>query len=86
LQSPALHVIIEPHPDVLQHMKSLGWHLKEGVKILEGTWQDFVDSELLLGEGGFDIVYTDTFAEDYNGYSHIFDSSVVILTSLISPS
>ena len=46
---PSLHVIIEPHPDVLQHMKDLGWHTKPGVKILEGKWQDFVDNEQLTG-------------------------------------
>jgi type IV protein arginine methyltransferase len=62
-----LHVIIEPHPDVLSHMKSLGWYEKPGVEILEGKWQDFVDTEELLKGGGFDVVYTDTFSEDYEG-------------------
>lgn len=46
-------------------MKDLGWHTKPGVRILEGKWQDFVDSDDILGIGGFDVVYTDTFAEDY---------------------
>ena len=64
---PALHVIIEPHPDVLKHMKDSGWYAKPGVKILEGKWQDFVDSEELLAVGGFDVIYTDTFSEDYKG-------------------
>jgi len=64
---PSLHVIIEPHPDVLQHMRKLGWHTKPGVKILEGKWQDFIDSEEILAVGGFDVLYTDTFSEDYNG-------------------
>lgn len=64
---PALHVIIEPHPDVLAHMRKLGWFDKPNVRILEGKWQDFVDSEELLGTGGFDVVYTDTFSEDYKG-------------------
>ena len=48
-------------------MRDQGWYEKEGVKILEGKWQDFVDSEALLGVGGFDVVYTDTFSEDYKG-------------------
>ena len=48
-------------------MKDLGWHKKPGVKILEGKWQDFVESEELLSVGGFDVVYTDTFSEDYKG-------------------
>ena len=64
---PSIHVIIEPHPDVLQHMKELGWYSKPGVKIVQGKWQDFIDSEEILGVGGFDVVYTDTFSEDYKG-------------------
>ena len=48
-------------------MKSLGWYTKPGVKILEGKWQDFIESEELLTFGGFDTVYTDTFSEDYKG-------------------
>ncbi|KAI1784102.1 arginine methyl transferase [Ganoderma leucocontextum] len=68
---PSLHVIIEPHPDVLTHMRDQGWFGKEGVKILQGKWQDFVESEDLLGVGGFDVIYTDTFSEDYAGMLHI---------------
>ena len=48
-------------------MKELGWYDKPGVKILEGKWQDFIESEEILSVGGFDVVYTDTFAEDYKG-------------------
>lgn len=61
---PSQHVIIEPHPDVLAHMRENGWYSKAGVQILEGRWQDFVNSEDLRG---FDVVYTDTFSEDYAG-------------------
>ncbi|KIY48197.1 hypothetical protein FISHEDRAFT_65775 [Fistulina hepatica ATCC 64428] len=68
---PAEHVIVEPHPDVLRHMKSLGWHEKPGVRILEGKWQDFVESPELLGTG-FDVVYTDTFSEDYQQLQAFF--------------
>ena len=67
---PSLHIIIEPHPDILQHMRKLSWHTKAGVKILEGKWQDFIDSEELLAVGGFDVIYTDTFSEDYKGGKH----------------
>ncbi|KAJ7703140.1 S-adenosyl-L-methionine-dependent methyltransferase [Mycena rosella] len=66
--SPALHVIIEAHPDVLKHMRKLGWYEKPGVKILEGKWQDFINAEQLgslVPEGGFDLIYTDPFAEDF---------------------
>lgn len=64
---PALHVIIEAHPDVREYMRSQGWYSKPNVKILEGKWQDYIDSSEFLGIGGFDVVYTDTFSEEYNG-------------------
>jgi protein arginine N-methyltransferase 2 len=64
---PTRHVIIEPHRDVLNRMKELGWYEKAGVTILEGKWQDFVASDELTRLGGFDVVYTDTFSESYDG-------------------
>lgn len=64
---PALHVIIEAHPDVQTHMREQGWYDKKGVKILEGKWQDFIEDPALLEVGGFDVIYTDTFSEDYQG-------------------
>jgi|ERR1700722_3557111 len=64
---PSRHVIIEPHRDVLDRMRELGWYQKKGVMILEGRWQDFVSSEQLIGHGRFDVVYTDTFSEHYKG-------------------
>lgn len=48
-------------------MRELGWYEKPGVKIFEGKWQDFIDNDELLALGGFDIVYTDTFSENYKG-------------------
>ncbi|KAH8080253.1 S-adenosyl-L-methionine-dependent methyltransferase [Cristinia sonorae] len=69
---PSQHVIIEAHPDVLQHMRELGWYEKPGVQILEGKWQDFMESEELLGVGCFDVVYTDTFSEDYKALHQFF--------------
>jgi protein arginine N-methyltransferase 2 len=77
--SPTLHVIIEAHPDVLKHMKELGWYEKRGVKILEGKWQDFVNTEQMVPEGGFDIVYTDTFSEDYEALRRFFSHLPVLL-------
>ncbi|EIW63412.1 protein-arginine N5-methyltransferase [Trametes versicolor FP-101664 SS1] len=70
---PSLHVIIEPHPDVLAHMRAQGWYEKPGVKILEGKWQDFVEGDELLSVGGFDVVYTDTFSEDYSALHRFFE-------------
>lgn len=37
------------------------------MKILEGKWQDYIDSPELLDVGGFDVIYTDTFSEEYKG-------------------
>lgn len=72
-----MHVIIEPHADVIQHMKDLGWQNKPGVRIMEGKWQDFVDNEELLAMGGFDVIYTDTFSEDYKGIGTTEHSSLL---------
>jgi hypothetical protein len=68
---PSTHTIIEPHPDVLRHMRNQGWYDKEGVTILEGKWQDFVGTEL-LEDMAFDAVYTDTFSEEYEGEAFSF--------------
>lgn len=54
-------------------MRELGWYERPGVKILEGKWQDFVESEELMATGGFDVIYTDTFSEDYQG---VYRSSI----------
>lgn len=48
-------------------MKATGWYEKPGVTILEGKWQEFMDGDELLAMGGFDIIYTDTFSENYQG-------------------
>lgn len=44
---------------------------------MQGKWQDVVQSEEFRALGKFDVVYTDTFAEDYGGESsqalcHVF--------------
>ncbi|KAH9485439.1 Protein arginine N-methyltransferase 2 [Psilocybe cubensis] len=70
---PAEHFIIEAHPDVLNFMRERGWYDRKGVRILEGRWQDFVESPELLNSGGFDVIYTDTFSEDYNALRQFFE-------------
>nr|GAT56337.1 predicted protein [Mycena chlorophos] len=83
--SPSLHVIVEAHPDVLKHMRARGWYDKPGVKILEGRWQDFINEENLASvvpEGGFDMVYTDSFSEDYTALRNFFK----YLPTLLGPS
>ncbi|KAJ7462362.1 arginine methyl transferase [Mycena galericulata] len=70
--SPTLHVIVEAHPDVLKYMKEHGWYNKPGVKILEGKWQDLISADGLIPDGGFDLVYTDPFSEDYGELRRFF--------------
>lgn len=53
-------------------MRSQGWYDKPNITILEGRWQDHIESDALLGVGGFDIVYTDTFSETYEGKTREF--------------
>jgi len=50
------------------------------VTILEGKWQDFIASGKLLEFGGFDVVYTDTFSEDYAALHKFFEELPDILS------
>ncbi|KAF8513899.1 hypothetical protein BU17DRAFT_52912 [Hysterangium stoloniferum] len=70
---PSCHAIIEPHRDVLAHMRQNKWYDRPGVRILEGRWQDFVETGDIYGEGGWDVVYVDTFAEQYEELKKFFD-------------
>ena len=54
-------------------MRETGWYDKPEIKILEGKWQDFLDSDDLLSSGGFDVIYTDTFSEDYSDLRQFFE-------------
>ena len=54
-------------------MRETGWYDKPGIKILEGKWQNFLDSDDLLSSGGFDVIYTDTFSEDYSDLRQFFE-------------
>lgn len=40
---------------------------------MEGRWQDFIEGPELLKSGGFDIIYTDTFSEDYGALRQFFE-------------
>ena len=51
-------------------MRERGWYDKEGVVVLEGKWQDFVGTKL-LNDMDFDVVYTDTFSEEYEGAKQV---------------
>ncbi|RPB05160.1 arginine N-methyltransferase 2 [Choiromyces venosus 120613-1] len=76
----ARHIIVEPHRDVLKKMKEEGWGEKPGVEILEGRWQDVLDSLVQTGET-IDAIYFDTFAEDYSQLKLFFSEYVVALLS-----
>lgn len=67
--SPVLHTVIEPHPSVLAHMEETGWttEQKPNLMVLKGKWQEFMESEEIYKEGGYDLIYFDTFSEGYGG-------------------
>jgi hypothetical protein len=67
--SPVLHTVIEPHPSVLAHMEETGWttEQKPNLMVLKGKWQEFMESEEIYREGGYDLIYFDTFSEGYGG-------------------
>ena len=54
-------------------MRERGWYDIPNVRILEGKWQDFIDSDDILGIGGFDAVYTDVFSEEYKELYAFFE-------------
>jgi protein arginine N-methyltransferase 2 len=63
-------------------MKDMGWYDKPGVKILEGKWQDFINPAKIgtvVPDGGFDVVYTDSFSEDYQALRQFFGHLQVLL-------
>ena len=83
---PTRHTIIEAHPSVLSHIRSTPFHEKTGVEILPGRWQDWCKGDQLAeligksaGGAGYDFVFIDTFAEDYEGQSGVaMDGRLVI--------
>lgn len=61
---PALHIIIEAHPDVHANMISQGWDKKNNVRICFGKWQDVVPN--LINEGiTLDGIFFDTYGEHF---------------------
>ena len=59
-EKPHTHWIIEPHPQILKKMKNEGWYDKKEVKILEGTWQQYLNTLPL-----FDGIYFDTWRDNH---------------------
>jgi protein arginine N-methyltransferase 2 len=81
LYQPTRHLIIEPHPDVLQFINHQDWPNKHGVQIYPGRWQDFlVDVQQGKILANFDVIYWDTFSEDYRSLKTFFDNVFDLLS------
>ncbi|TAQ87690.1 hypothetical protein B7494_g3990 [Chlorociboria aeruginascens] len=86
--SPKSHHIIEAHPTVLQKLSSKESEFGEkwaksapeggAYKIHAGKWQDILPQLLEEGEV-FDVIYFDTFGEDYSELKRFFTEYVVQL-------
>ncbi|GAA5991386.1 hypothetical protein JCM5350_007196 [Sporobolomyces pararoseus] len=80
---PTLHLIIEPHPDVLKFAKEQGWFDKPGVKFFKGTWQEWIKA---LEEGEeewveWDAIYFDTYSEHYKDLRSFLSQTPNLLSS-----
>lgn len=75
--SPSAHHIIEAHPSILAHMRNTPpWFSSPTITIHEGKWQD-VAPDLIGQEKVFDVIYFDTFAEDYKALRDFFSEYVI---------
>jgi protein arginine N-methyltransferase 2 len=76
--NPAMHHIVEAHPQVHQRLREQGWYDKPNVTIHEGRWQDVLPK--LVEQGVvLDAIYYDTFAEDYKALKEFFSEYVIQL-------
>lgn len=74
--SPAAHHIIEAHPSILAQMRgNPAWSVPT-VTIHAGRWQDIVHKIIAQGQL-FDVIYFDTFAEDYSALRDFFSDYVI---------
>lgn len=74
--APSSHHIIEAHPNVLTRMRQEGWYEKSNVTVHEGKWQDVVP-KIIEQAVSFDIIYFDTFAEDYKALRDFFSDHLI---------
>ncbi|KAI9673923.1 MAG: Arginine N-methyltransferase 2 [Caeruleum heppii] len=74
---PLSHHIVEAHSDVLKKMRQDGWCEKKDVTVHEGRWQDVLPQLVAKGDVLFDVIYFDTFAEDYKDLREFFGEVVV---------
>jgi protein arginine N-methyltransferase 2 len=76
--NPAMHHIIEAHPQVHEKLRREGWYDKPNVTVHEGRWQDVLPK--LVEQGVvLDAIYYDTFAEDYKALKEFFSEYVIQL-------
>ena len=83
--APSAHHIIEAHPSILAHMRRNNndnnnplWSSSTSstITIHEGKWQDVCPELIEQGEL-FDVIYFDTFAEDYKALKGFFSDYVI---------
>jgi protein arginine N-methyltransferase 2 len=77
-KNPAMHHIIEAHPQVHQRMRDNGMYDLPNVTVHEGRWQDVLP-KLLEENVVLDGIYFDTFAEDYKDLKTFFQDYVIAL-------
>jgi protein arginine N-methyltransferase 2 len=65
-------------------MRHTGWYEKPGVTVLEGRWQDFVENDVLTSDV-FDIIYTDTFSEQYGGVLFALSHCSLLFSAVTLP-
>ncbi|KAI9833090.1 MAG: Arginine N-methyltransferase 2 [Phylliscum demangeonii] len=76
--APRAHHIVEAHPAVVARMTEAGWGAKANVVLHPGRWQDVLP-RLVQRNVRFDVVYFDTFAEDYHAFRDFFTEWLVAL-------
>lgn len=74
--SPAAHHIIEAHPSILAQIRSNPAWSVPTVTIHAGRWQDIVHNIIAQGQL-FDVIYFDTFAEEYSALRDFFSDFVI---------
>lgn len=74
--SPAAHHIIEAHPSILAQMRANPAWSSSTITIHAGRWQDVVQDIIAQGQL-FDVVYFDSFAEDYSALRDFFGDFVI---------
>lgn len=77
--NPSLHIIIEAHPDVYQHMLKQKWDQKPNVRICFGRWQD-VMPQLIQQGVVVDAIFFDTYGEHFMDMEDFHQTMVKVLS------